>query len=173
VIGDFDGDGMADFAVYRWHPTEPNTFHIIRSSDGVYTGFQFGRGGDRPLTGDYDGDGVTDIVMIRSDGVNDTWYIRKSSDGGVLQRAFGYTAVDVPQVGDFDGDGKTDVAIYRRSSDSWGGHWFFAPSSDGQPFEQKPISIRRFVRRATSRRQATMTETVLRISRSIVTATGG
>jgi FG-GAP-like repeat/NHL repeat len=123
VIGDFDGDGQLDFAVWR---LIDSTWYIIPSSNaGVPVIQHWGQLGDLPVAADFDGDGKTDFAVWRpSDG---TWRIIPSSkpDTDVVEQ-WGLPG-DIPVTGDFDGDGKTDFAVWRPSD----GTWWIMPSSTG------------------------------------------
>ena len=57
VPGDYNGDGMTDFAVFD---AATGTWNVR----GQFTGV-FGDGTDTPVPGDYDGDGTTDIAVYR------------------------------------------------------------------------------------------------------------
>ncbi len=116
VMGDYDGDGRLDAAVFR-----PSTgvWYINRSSDNQLRAYSFGLSTDKLVPADYDGDGSTDIGVYR-DGV---WYVLKSGSGVEIFN-FGL-AGDTPVPADYDGDGKSDVAVYR------GGVWHLLQSSQG------------------------------------------
>ena len=128
VVGDWDGDGKADLAVYRDGGavgSESYFFYRPSSQPGAdFTTIYWGTVGDKPLRGDFDGDGKADAAVFRpSDG---TWYIRQSSDSQLRVDYWGLpTDKFVPA--DYDGDGKTDLAVFRD------GIWYIKQSSNNQP----------------------------------------
>ena len=114
VAADFDGNGVADFAVFRsgtWYIDLDHNFSAETSS-------MFGQAGDIPLAADLDGDGKADLIVFR----NGTWYIRSSATGQVTQRTLGRVG-DQPVVADFNGDGIPDLAVYRN------GTWYLQTAS--------------------------------------------
>lgn len=95
--GDYDGDGRADFAVWRGFGSAPaaNGEWLILKSTGGVINIPFGiaapsgaENRDIALrSGDYDGDDVTDIAVWRPS--NQTFYVLRSSDGQLMQQKWG------------------------------------------------------------------------------------
>jgi hypothetical protein len=128
VPGDYDGDLINDFAV--WRPSE-ELWYIIRSSDGHAGKFTFGRAGDIPVPGDYNGDGITDLAVWRpSEG---KWIFRTSDpEGKQITVPLGRNG-DIPVPGDYDGDFITDFAVWRPSERKWHIILSSKPNEEQQP----------------------------------------
>jgi len=74
---DFDGDGKADFTIFR---PSTNIWYVNKSNGSGYIGTNFGLAGeDFMAPGDFDGDGIGDISVWRD--ATGTWYRFNSSDG--------------------------------------------------------------------------------------------
>ncbi len=114
TLFDFDGDGRADFTVFR--PSE-NTWYVLQTSDWQYRAILFGASGDIIAPGDFDGDGKTDPAIFRPS-TGDWWYAASSLGGAHRTVQHGLPG-DIPRPADFDGDGKTDFVVFRPSNSTW------------------------------------------------------
>ena len=77
TAGDFNGDGLADMAVYQG--STGSWFIQTLSGQWLAAGAVFGGAGRFPAPGDYDGDGITDRAVFSPD--SGTWSFMFSSTG--------------------------------------------------------------------------------------------
>ncbi len=110
---DFDGDGRADFTVFR--PSQ-NYWYLFRSSDSQVTATSFGLAGDISVPADYDGDGKTDYAIFRP-ASGDWWYL--SSSTGIANYIHWGQNGDIPRPADYDGDGRADLMVFRPGNFMW------------------------------------------------------
>ena len=115
IVGDYDGDGKADAAVYREGVSGGLSFFFYRPSTMPATNFiprQFGIAGDKAVPGDYDGDGRYDVSIARSSGGQNQFIYLRSSDLVDRYVSWGLTS-DVIVPGDYDGDRSNDFCVVR------------------------------------------------------------
>ncbi|MDD4737238.1 MAG: VCBS repeat-containing protein, partial [Kiritimatiellae bacterium] len=119
---DFDGDGVADIAVF-W--PKAGTWYILESGSGNGWTESWGWDAALPAPGDYDGDGKCDIAVYHPP--SGMWYILESGTGRGRTQSWGWSeAVSVP--GDYDGDGKCDMAVHHPPD----GMWYILESGTGR-----------------------------------------
>lgn len=125
---DIDGNGRADFTVFRASEKNWYTYKSGCSSNctSVYNFTQSNPDNDIISPGDFDGDGKGDISVWRR--TTGEWHRINSTNGNYVVTAWG-TEGDEPVARDYDGDGKTDLAVVRRT----GGQmtWYIWGSSVG------------------------------------------
>jgi hypothetical protein len=110
-VGDFDGDGKADPALY--HAESGNWYVYLSSISQVWT-LPFGTSDTYGVPADYDGDGTTDIAILTIDRV---LYVHGSSVGTwsqVLPRVGDWILT-----GDFNRDGREEIAQYAPAQGLW------------------------------------------------------
>jgi hypothetical protein len=134
TVGDYDGDGRTDLALYRQDCTNGSSWWVSSTGSGaqVYGGSAFGGCADIPAPGDYDGDGVVDQALYRRDCVNgSSWWIKSGKTGQLLNGGTKFGGcTDIPAPGDYDGDGRTDLALYRQDCAN-GSSWWVKSSASG------------------------------------------
>jgi hypothetical protein len=111
VCGDWNGDGIDTFGVFR-----NGSWYLRNRTSGSGTDVTATLGiaaGDRPVVGDWNGDGVDGIGIVRSG----TWYLRNTPSGRNAY-VFSYgAATDLPVAGDWNGDG-VDTPGIRRGNEN-------------------------------------------------------
>ena len=143
---DWDGDGIADFVVYRngtWLAlTSTGNWKLGEKiadktkDDRSYWSRVFGTPIDIPFTGDFDGDGLLDLGIARPEAGPKVGNIFIMPSSGVLPwlDAFRIEANDpmktpyyrfevprstVPVMAHYDGDAHTDIGVYDPKTGNW------------------------------------------------------
>jgi len=100
IPGDYNGDGTADFAIFR-----PSTgLWAVKGFTRAY----FGGSGDTPVAGDYNGNNRTDIAVFRpSSGL---WAVR-----GGIRLYFGDSG-SMPASADYAGDGRFILGVFNNGA---------------------------------------------------------
>lgn len=135
AVGDYDGDGKADIAVYRATSAPLQNLFIYKGSlnnpSGSLTYFPFGSGFAMGFVkGDFDGDGKRDLCVQTTvqSAQSLQFVLRRSSDGGVEYITWGKSS-DSFFTGDFDGDGKSDFAVQRQNGSQY--EWYILERDGG------------------------------------------
>ena len=91
TVGDFDGDGRTDVAVYGYSPANGySRFAVLPSGGGSAWSRPFGGLEDAPVPADYDGDGRTDLAVYGYSPADDaSRFAALTTTGGAIVEAFG------------------------------------------------------------------------------------
>lgn len=112
AFGDFDGDGLTDYALFTPSTGQWN----VRSSTppGNISTFQFGQNGDIPLIGNWSTSFTAETAVFRPS--NGNWYVR-FQDGTSASLPWG-TNGDIPLIGAWSGQMRDEV-VFRPSNGAW------------------------------------------------------
>lgn len=116
--GDYTGDGIDDFALYRGNTGTPANHYIIGRSSGGTDWIPWGNSTTDSIgaEGDYDGDGRMDLTVVRAPSPSSPfqWWVLRSSNSTIAVFTFGNNATDIALPGaDYTGDGTDDPAVVR------------------------------------------------------------
>ncbi|MEY4936347.1 MAG: hypothetical protein RIS64_2706, partial [Bacteroidota bacterium] len=150
-VGDFDGDGITDYALllsnkigYKLHMSFPirNTFNqIVKSPNNTSSAYEMWVTdwvNGEVYTLDFNGDGRLDIMIV-NDSKSSIYTFKKNEDGDVQAVQLyesGFPTIYHKKIlfGDFNGDGKTDMLT---KSDIWR-----LAYSDGTQFRESNMDFR-------------------------------
>lgn len=145
VLGDWDGDSLADPGVRRGSTFYLDTNQNNKWDRGIDQAFSFGAASDLPVVGRWHADLPGDRVGIFHDGY---WWLDSNgntrADEGDLSFYFGQ-AGDIPVTGDWNADGVTDIGVYRGNTfllDFNGNHTWDGDEGgykEEQPWDGKPF----------------------------------
>lgn len=120
VVGDYDGDGTADPAVYQaatgtWRLKLSTAGYIVFTTAAAFLGGTNYTG----LAADFDGDAKTDPAIYNT--LDGYWSFRLSSAGyAQLNNVIMFGGANYAALAaDFDGDTKADPTLYQAAASAW------------------------------------------------------
>jgi hypothetical protein len=119
ALGDFNGDGVPDFAVAN---QSDNSVGVFLSASGTWTAAANYNVGAMPVwvaVGDFNGDGHPDLAVLNQN--DNTVSILLGGSNGTFGAAVPYAVGSLASllvVGDFNGDGFPDLAVTNQSDNT-------------------------------------------------------
>jgi len=152
VTGDFNGDGILDFAVAD--DNVPTVSIFLGNGDGTFQAaatYPIGGYGVDLKVGDFNGDGKLDLVATNSFGAStpgDSVSVLLGNGDGTFRPQLSFPVGDDPEsvaVGDFNGDGILDLAVGADGSSAvdillGNGDGTFQPQIE-YPVGNQPLSL--------------------------------
>lgn len=139
--GDYDGDGKADFALYRGGATsgDPSFMVVKLSSNGTERIIPAGQNGNFASGGsDYTGDGFADVaVQSNAGGGTARFDIHDGTDGAIVDTYIFGTPTDVIISGNHSGNALADTTVIRGS----GGQIVWTTHDTGSGVDQAPVNV--------------------------------
>ena len=121
AVGDFDGDGLSDFAYIKYDSLTVclNTSNLSTISFAPGKSFFTGSSSVGIAVGDLDGDGKPDIAVLNTDSNLVSLFKNTSTQGNIeFNKKVDFPAGKDPTgiiMGDWDTDGKSDIAVITDS----------------------------------------------------------
>ena len=116
VVGDFDGDGITDFATFN---REVGSYVVRASSSGTEVGIGIGGAGDFAYSANLDGDSCDDYVTFNPATGKYTFGYCASANVEREAQIIAPRPGLAPVIGDFDCDGTDDLGVFDRYTSRW------------------------------------------------------
>jgi hypothetical protein len=122
AAGDFNGDGIPDFAIVGTNGTADSLMVLLSKPDGTFQfggSYAAGSNDNAVAVGDFNGDGTADLAVARSNGTVEI--LLGNGDGSFrIQGDYpvGVNSINRLAAGDFNGDGVSDLAVVSQNQKS-------------------------------------------------------
>lgn len=137
TVGDFNDDGLTDYAFYTRPPDPFGTYVLLSTGTSLQTLVRWNHDDigssstinfhSRLFPGDFNGDGKTDLAFYYHVSNDIVVALNQGSSFGSYQQWLSSLPGDQSETGrllstgDFNGDGLTDIVLYNGSGNTWVG----------------------------------------------------